>query len=49
MAKCERVRHEFPDGDWMHQPTVFSGGTVVTVNFRDGTCDSSLTESRNLP
>ncbi len=41
VAKCEMVRHEFLDGDWMRQRTVFSDGTVVTVNFRDNTYDIS--------
>ncbi|MCD8118665.1 MAG: DUF5696 domain-containing protein [Lachnospiraceae bacterium] len=31
VAKCEMVRHEFPDGNPKHQRTVFSDGTQVTV------------------
>ena len=35
VAKCEMVHHEFLEGDWMRQRTVFSDGTRVTVNFHD--------------
>ncbi len=35
IAKCEMVRHEFLDHDWMKQRTTFSDGTTVTVNFHD--------------
>lgn len=35
VAKCEMVKHEFLDGDWMKQRTTFSNGTVVSVNFHD--------------
>lgn len=33
VAKCEMVRHEMVDGNPMIQRTVFSDGTVVTVDF----------------
>jgi len=29
----EMVRHEYVDGDWRRQRTVFADGTVVEVNF----------------
>ena len=35
IAKCEMVRHEFLDHDWMRQRTTYSDGTTVTVNFHD--------------
>lgn len=35
IAKCEMVKHEFLEGDWMRQRTYFSDGTTVTVNFHD--------------
>lgn len=37
VAKCEMVRHEFLDGDPQKQRTVFSDGTVVTVNLKTQT------------
>ena len=35
VAKCEMVRHEMVGGDYEVQRTVFSDGTVVTVDFRN--------------
>ena len=37
VAKCEMVRHQFLEGDWMKQKTRFSDGTEVTVNFHNNT------------
>ena len=36
VAKCEMVRHELLTPDGKKQRTVFSDGTEVTVDFRDG-------------
>ena len=35
VANCEMVRHEMVGGDYEVQRTVFSDGTVVTVDFRN--------------
>ena len=37
VAKQEMVRHEFVDGDYEVQRTVFADGTEVMVNLHDGT------------
>ena len=29
------IKHEFIDGDWKKQRTIFSDGTTVTINFHD--------------
>lgn len=42
IAKCEMVKHEFIDGDWMKQRTTYSDGTTVTVNFHDQSFDIHL-------
>ena len=31
IAKCEMIKHEFIDGDWKKQRTIFSDGTTVTI------------------
>ncbi len=36
VAKCEMVRHEFLDGDYDRQRTVFENGTIVTVDLKTG-------------
>lgn len=36
VAKCEMLRHEFPDGDYNKQRTVFSDGTTVTIDLKKG-------------
>ena len=37
VGKCEMVRHEILDKNINHQRTVFSDGTVVTVDFEKQT------------
>lgn len=37
VAKCEMVSHEFMDGSYQKQKTVFSDGTIVTVDLDKGT------------
>ncbi|MDY5025653.1 MAG: DUF5696 domain-containing protein [Oliverpabstia sp.] len=37
VAKCEMLRHEIIDGDYMIQETTFSDGTKVKVDFRKQT------------
>lgn len=34
VAKCEMLRHEMVNGDYMVQETSFSDGTKVRVDFR---------------
>ncbi len=46
IAKCEMVSHRFLDHDWMRQQTVFSDGTVVTVDFHDNSYDIRLPEEK---
>ncbi|MCD7739546.1 MAG: DUF5696 domain-containing protein [Lachnospiraceae bacterium] len=36
VAKCEMVRHEFLDGGYDRQRTLFSDGTTVTIDLKTG-------------
>ena len=44
VAKCEMVRHRFPEGNTAVQETVFSDGTRVRVDLRNGTYEIAAVE-----
>ncbi len=46
VAKCEMVKHEFINNDWKQQRTVYSDGTVVTVNFNDNSYDIKTSDEK---